>query len=246
MTFLRRTAVFLASAALLSPVAGATAQTSGAGVYLGGGPAGLLGSLGRNLGATAGESTESEMSTGFVVAGGLAAGLPLPRLSVRGDLRYAPDADVTVERFACAAPADGGQSPSCRARSGGSYLSAGADLVYTTRGLRGGPRGFVALGAGLKRYDFSERPTVESVAGRELYAGSCRPDDLPCRVLVEGYAEGRAHLAGRIGVGLTIDVGALRMFGEMSDHVSTFREGVGGTERLQHDLALVVGTGFSL
>lgn len=230
-------------AALPAP---ASAQVSGASLHAKAGVTGAVGEVGRNLAGDPSASTETELDPGYAVGGGLELPVAGSRFAVRGEVMASPDASMVTERFLCAGTSRDPYSDTCRARSTGTVLTGVADLVYRTDVGSSGPYAYFALGGGFQRLDFSREPSMEEAGGQEVHSGSCRPGDPVCDRHVDAYAGTRTQAAGRVAAGLGVQLPGVRLFGEVSDVVSVFRERETGGERLQQIVGLYAGAAFRL
>lgn len=202
------------------------------------GPAGSLADLGNLAGIDRTQAFRTELKTGWA-AGGAVEVPVFGAFSLRGDARFAPGAEMLTESLTCPVGGVTSQPDHCAARSDGSFWTATGGLVYRTRTTPGMPSAFFHAGAGVKRYDFSTSPTMEGLGGEELYSGECLTGDRVCDVHVgDGYAGEHTDVTGRVGIGLSLDVGGVRLAGELSDYVSIFAPRVTNDRTLQHELFL--------
>ncbi|MFB6241163.1 MAG: hypothetical protein ABEJ46_06370, partial [Gemmatimonadota bacterium] len=110
---------------------------------------------------------------GLGVGGSLT--VPLPgRFELRGGARFAPGVELLTRSLTCPVSGLTSRPDHCAARSEGSFWLGTVDGVYRTEASPGMPEAFLRLGAGVKSYDFSERPTMEGLGGEELSSGECQ------------------------------------------------------------------------
>lgn len=224
----------------------ASAQAPDVRLHAKAGVTGAVGEVGRNLTGVPSASTETDVEPGSAVGGGVELSLPGTRFAVRGEVLASPGASMVTERFLCAGTSPDPHPDTCRARSTGTVLTGVADLVYRTDVGEGGPYAYFALGGGFQRLDFSREPSMEEAGGGEVHSGSCRAGDLVCDRHVGAYAGARTQAAGRVSAGLGVQLPGVRLFGEISDVVSVFRERETGSERLQQIVGLYAGAAFRL
>ncbi len=116
-------------------------------------------------------------------------------------------------------PVTGVGCQSCSARSTVTTLTAALVLRPLPNIILVRP--YLLAGGGLKRYDFT-REDLQSEGARAVLSDQNR-------------------FTGHLGVGAEVNLGLLRISGEVSDLVSGFRRQGGGGSSLQHDFFVMVG-----
>ena len=199
-----------------------------------GGPATALANLGTTRSVAGDQAFTTELDPGWAVGG--AVEVPVGgAFSVRADARAMPGAEMFTESLTS-------EPEHCAARSQGTLWAATGGVVYETVTTRGTPSAFIHAGAGVKRYDFSTAPTVERLGGEPAYTGECVLGDSVCEVHVDdGFAGEHTDVTGRVGFGVSMSVGGVRLAGELADYVSIFAPGDRpGQQELQHELFLTL------
>lgn len=239
-------AVFFALALGVSP---ASAQGPGGEGLLGlgihvsalGGPATALADLGTIRSAAGNQAFTTELNPGWAIGG--AVEVPVGRsFSVRADARATPGAEMFTESLTCPVGGATSEPQHCAARSQGTLWTATGGVVYETVTTPGTPSAFIHAGVGVKRYDFSTAPTVERLGGEPAYTGECVLGDSVCEVHVDdGFAGEHTDVTGRVGFGVSMSVGGVRLAGELADYVSVFAPADRpGQQELQHELFLTL------
>lgn len=234
------------AALLLAPAGPARAQAPGSAGLLGigvdvsvqGGPVASVADVGTPVGIQGLQGFRVELDPGWAVGGGLE--LPVSgNFAARGDLMVSPGAELSTGSITC--PVGGGttEPEHCGARSGGSFWAATGGVVYRTEPDPGTPGGFVHVGAGVKRYDFSREPTILGLEGDSLAAGPCAAGDAVCETHLD-FAGGHTDVTGRIGAGLSVRAAGLRLSGEISDFVSIFTPAGDRERTVQHEIYFTV------
>lgn len=203
-----------------------------------GGPASSLAHLGTTQSSQA-QAFRSELDPGWAVGGAVEVPL-MGAISVRGDARYLPGAEMVTQSLTCPVGGFTSEPEHCGARSQGSFWTATGGLVYRTGSTPGMPAAFFHAGAGVKSYDFSIEPAIEGLGGEVVYTGECLTGDRVCEVhVLNGFAGEQADVTGRFGFGLSMTVGGVHLSGELADYVSVFAPtNRPSQQKLQHELFL--------
>lgn len=203
-----------------------------------GGPAGALSELGTTQ-VSQSQAFRSELDPGWAVGG--AVEVPVSgAFSLRGDARFMPGAEMLTQSLTCPVGGITSEPDHCAARSQGSLWAATGGVVYRTESTPRMPSAFFHVGAGVKRYDFSTEPEIEGLGGEVLYTGECLTGDRVCEVhVLNGFAGEQTDVTGRLGFGLSMTVGGVRLAGELADYVSVFAPTARPNQRkIQHELFL--------
>lgn len=217
----------------------------GVDVQLSAGALSSLAEVGNILGSGRTQAFRSEMQTGWGLGGSLT--VPLPgRFALQGGARFAPGVELLTRSLTCPVGGLTSRPDHCAARSEGSFWVGTVDGVYRTEASPGMPEAFFRLGAGVKSYDFSERPAMEGLGGEELSSGQCASGDRVCQVHVRNFAGQHTDPTAVLGFGLSLSAGPVRLSGELADYVSVFTPDGNASRKLQHEVFLTIGVAPTL
>lgn len=204
-----------------------------------------LAEIGDIVGSARAQAFRSQMETGLGLGGALTVPLPGP-FSLRGGARFAPGVELVTSSLTCPVGGVTSRPDHCAARSEGSFWVGTVDGVYRTEASSGMPEAFVRLGAGVKSYDFSERPVMQGLDGEELSSGDCAGGDRVCQVHVRNFAGENTDPTAVLGFGLSLPAGPVRLSGELADYVSVFTPDGNASRKMQHEVFLTIGVAPTL
>lgn len=212
----------------------------GVDVGVNGGALVSLADVGNVLGAGRAQAFRTELETGMGFGGSLT--VPLPgRFEARAGARFSPATEMVTQSLTCPVSGLTSRPDHCAARSEGSFWVGTVDALYRTASSPRMPSAFFRLGAGVKSYDFSKRPTMEGLGGESVSRGECATGDRVCEVHVRNFAGEHTDPTAVLGFGLSISAGPVRLSGELADYVSIFTPAAAASQALQHEVFLTVG-----